>query len=83
MNKLIIVAVDDWEVLYGPDGEKLYEDHSIRGENMFTALQKVPQHPKELEIDYEYLEGDIVDDLFDGESPNNLTIIKEYQEKNK
>ena len=79
--KITIIRLDDWEVLYGPDGEKMCEDHNISYEDMFNSLQKIEVHPKSLELDYEYVEGDIVDELFDGESPQRLSIIRDYYSK--
>jgi len=80
-NKITVIQLDDWSVLYGPDGEKITEDHQISYEDMFNALQNIDIHPKLLEIDYEYFEGDIVDDLFDGETPQRLSIIRDYNKK--
>ncbi len=79
-----MINLDDWEVLYGPDGDKITEGHSIDGEQMFRALKKIDSHPIYLDMKYEYIEDrQMIDDLFDGRTPNNLSEIREYQEKNK
>jgi hypothetical protein len=84
MKKITMINIDDWEVLYGPDGDKITEGHSIDGEQMFRALKNVNSHPIYLDMEYEYIkDSQMVDDLFGDGTPNNLSEIREYQETHK
>ena len=83
-NILTMIALDDWHVLYGPDGESLRAGHSITDEDMFRALQGVEAHPKDLTLDWEYIDDEqTLDDLFDGTWPNTLQDLRDYQNKKK
>lgn len=50
MKTIVIANIDDWQALYGVDGQCVVQRHALEDVTIFNYLKTVEEHPKNIDL---------------------------------